>query len=135
MKIGNLVRVPFVAVLIAAPAALAADPPKNRKPADDTIPFMCFTQAWDGPFKVLSARYDRKTSLLVWQLEAKKSGKLGGYEVFLGDGDGVEMLSGAVTFSPSPKEVKAGARLQASVSVQEVPVEQVAKLAIRERRK
>jgi hypothetical protein len=116
---------------------LSAEPPSSaKKPADDKIPFMCFTDAWTASYKLVGSRYDRKKKQLIWMLETKKPVFPSSYEAFFGDGDGLQLATFNIAFSPKPtKALKPGTRIEAIVSFKDdVNIDDVAKVTIRENR-
>ncbi len=109
---------------LAVPCARAGDEP----------PFTCFTEAWDGTFELVSTRYDRKTNRLVWVLRTKKATSIKRYEAFLADGDGVELARIKIRFDPNRASFPAGKRIQAIISLGNVPSADLSRLTVRELR-
>ena len=115
----NLSRAFSAALLLASAlsSVVPADSPPARKPAEAKVPFDCFTQVWEGSFEVVSTRYDKPGNRVIWTLRAKKDGPLAAYEAFVADPDGVEVDTMKVKFTPAGPKIKAGAKIEAVLSL------------------
>lgn len=97
-------------------------------------PFSCFTEAWDGPFEVISTHYDPESFRVTWVLEAKKDLQVPSYEAKVNDGDGVKLATLKVKFIPDQPQLKKGTKVKAVVSLNFVYAKDVAKVNIRQQR-
>ena len=122
----------LILTLTGSTVALAESPPA-RKPVETKVPFTCYTSVWDGPFEVVSTRYDRPGNKIIWVLRAKKEVRLAAYEAFVADPDGVEVDMIKIKFTPNTAKVKAGSQLQAVLPLGFTAGEP-AKITIRESR-
>ena len=116
--------------LLLALAVPVDSAPPAKKPAETKIPYTCETQAWDGAFEIVGSRFDKPSNRVIWTLRAKVDGPVAAYEAFVVDPDEVEVDTIKVKFTPASPKVKAGARLQAVLSLGS-PEGEPAKITIR----
>jgi len=134
MKTNALIRLLSAALVmgLAVPCALEGQAPAGKGARD--LPFFCLTQAWNGPFKVVSTTYDKVGKRVIWVLEARKATRVAKYEAYLSDADGVEIGTVPVRFEPNRDTYKVGTRLHAIISVDRANLDEGPRLEIRERR-
>jgi hypothetical protein len=118
------------ASLIAA-SAVSENPKPSSPPSKP--PFLCYTEAWDSSFKLLSTRYDRKANRVIWTLEAKKDLSVKRYQAFIADGDGVETATLQITLDPKRPDYKKGSKIQAVVPLGNIALDDICKLTVQER--
>ena len=121
----------LAASLLVFASAAFAGPTATRNSAP-TVPFDCFTSAWDSAFEVVGTRYDKAANRVTWTLKAKKDGPFPAYEAYVVDPDGVEVDTIKVKLAPTEK-VKKGTQLQANLPLGFTAGEP-AKITIREKR-
>ena len=102
-------------LLLGFATLIPGQPAPTGKLVSKDMPFACFTPAWAGSFKVLSTRYDKAANRVTWNLEAEKAGPVAAYEAYVVDGDGVQVDTIKVKFTPAVAKVKAGAKLRADL--------------------
>jgi hypothetical protein len=114
---------------LAIPWSLAAEKPQTARAK--RLPFRCFTEVWNDPFKFGEPTLDRARASLTWVLVVKQDMPSARYEALLTDGDGVELATVTIKVTPKQPRWKAETRLHATVPLQGVEINNLCKVLIR----
>lgn len=134
MTFNPKVRTLVVAAMLGISVCLATAARSDAESPQARFPFRCRTGEWNKDFEVSAPKYDRATGKLTWVLEAKKATRLGKYEAFVADSNGVEAATLEVTFTPKGAEHKAKTKITATVVVTNIDAENIDTITIQPKR-
>jgi hypothetical protein len=133
MTFNPRLRLLAASLMLGIPVCLAAATQPGTQPRKARLPFRCVAEEWSKDFEVGTPTYTPATGKLTWVLEAKKATRLGQYEAYVTDANAVESGVREVKFTPKLAEYKAKAKVTATVSLEDIAVDDVSRVAIRKR--